>query len=67
VLSGDSFKYEYSSFMLTVFLGCSLAIMKYNAYPSQVFVGDTYCYFAGIVLALSAVFGTSAITQPRLR
>ena len=33
--------------------------MKYNAYPSQVFVGDTYCYFAGIVLALSAIFGNT--------
>lgn len=31
--------------------------MKYNAYPSQVFVGDTFCYFSGIVLALSAIFG----------
>lgn len=45
--------------MLLSFLGAALAIMKYNAYPSQVFVGDTFCYFAGIVLALSAIFGNS--------
>lgn len=32
--------------------------MKFNAYPSQMFVGDTYCYFAGIVLAMSAIFST---------
>jgi UDP-N-acetylmuramyl pentapeptide phosphotransferase/UDP-N-acetylglucosamine-1-phosphate transferase len=49
-------------FLLIVFLGIlannlgsALALMKKNVYPSQIFIGDTFCYFAGIILALSAV------------
>jgi UDP-N-acetylmuramyl pentapeptide phosphotransferase/UDP-N-acetylglucosamine-1-phosphate transferase len=49
-------------FLLVVFLGTftnnlgsALALMKKNVYPSQIFIGDTFCYFAGIILALSAV------------
>ena len=42
----------------TIFiLGASLALLKKNAYPSQIFIGDTFCYFAGIVLCLSAIIG----------
>ena len=52
-------KYEYSSFLLLVFLGASLALMKENAYPARVFVGDTYCYFAGIVFAIAAMFSNN--------
>jgi len=40
---------------LIIYLGSSLALMKKNAYPSQIFIGDTFCYFSGIILALSAV------------
>ena len=47
--------YSYSIFLLTVFLGSALALMKYNAYPSRVFVGDTFCYYSGIVIAISAM------------
>jgi UDP-N-acetylglucosamine--dolichyl-phosphate N-acetylglucosaminephosphotransferase len=56
--------YYYSIYLLVTFLGnfylilgASLALLKKNAYPSQVFIGDTYCYFAGIVLCLSAIMG----------
>lgn len=38
-------------------LGASMALLKKNAYPSQIFIGDTFCYFAGIVLCLSAIIG----------
>lgn len=37
--------------------GASIALLKKNAYPSQIFIGDTFCYFAGIVLCLSAIIG----------
>ena len=56
-------KYEYSSFLLLVFLGASLALMKENAYPAKVFVGDTYCYFAGIVFAIAAMFSNNDLMQ----
>jgi UDP-N-acetylglucosamine--dolichyl-phosphate N-acetylglucosaminephosphotransferase len=56
--------FYYSIYLLVTFignfyliLGASLALLKKNAYPSQVFIGDTYCYFAGIVLCLSAIMG----------
>ena len=58
-------KYQYSSYLLATFIGGSLALMKYNQYPAQIFIGDTYCYYAGIVLALAAIQGTSLSTQPR--
>jgi len=49
--------YEYSIYLLVTFLGASLALMKLNAYPAKIFIGDTYCYFAGIILALSSIWG----------
>ena len=47
--------YFYSIFLLAAFLGSSLTLMKQNAYPSTVFVGDTFCYFAGIILAIASM------------
>ena len=35
----------------------TLALLKHNAYPSKVFVGDTFCYFAGMTFAVVAVLG----------
>lgn len=59
LLNGNSSKYLYSSFLLISFLGTAIALMKLNAYPSQIFIGDTFCYFAGIVLAIAAIYGTN--------
>lgn len=39
------------------FLLISLGLFRYNAYPSQVFIGDTYCYFAGMVLVTVGIIG----------
>lgn len=47
----------FSLYMLLPFLGVSLAIWSYNKYPAQVFVGDTYCYYAGIVFAIVGILG----------
>ena len=35
-------------YLILPFISCSSALMYYNWYPSQVFVGDTYTYFAGM-------------------
>jgi len=35
----------------------SLALMKHNAFPSKVFVGDTYCYFSGMTFAVVGILG----------
>lgn len=47
----------FSSSLLIPFLGVSLPLFKYNYYPAQVFVGDTYCYFAGMVFAVVGIQG----------
>jgi UDP-N-acetylglucosamine--dolichyl-phosphate N-acetylglucosaminephosphotransferase len=39
------------------FVTSSAALFKWNKYPSKVFVGDTYCYFAGIVFASAGILG----------
>lgn len=47
----------FSTFLLLPFLGTSVALLIHNWYPSRVFVGDTYCYFAGMVFAVVAILG----------
>ena len=47
-------------FSLTIiipFLSVTLALMKYNRFPSKVFVGDTFCYFAGMTFAMVSILG----------
>ena len=34
-----------------------MGLFRFNQYPSQVFVGDTYCYFAGMVFATVGILG----------
>jgi UDP-N-acetylglucosamine--dolichyl-phosphate N-acetylglucosaminephosphotransferase len=46
-----------SACFLMPFLGVSLALLYYNWWPSQVFVGDTYCYFAGMTFATVGIQG----------
>jgi UDP-N-acetylglucosamine--dolichyl-phosphate N-acetylglucosaminephosphotransferase len=55
----------YAIWLLVVFLGTAVALMRLNAYPARIFIGDTFCYFAGIVLATAAVLGTSLLIQDR--
>lgn len=52
----------YSICMLIPFLGVSLGLLKYNWYPSRVFVGDTWCYFSGMVFAVVGISGHFAKT-----
>jgi UDP-N-acetylglucosamine--dolichyl-phosphate N-acetylglucosaminephosphotransferase len=47
----------FSVYLLLPFLGVSLALLKQNWYPAKVFVGDTYCYFAGMVFAVVGIMG----------
>lgn len=43
--------------LLLPFLFCSLALYKFNRFPAKVFVGDSYCYFAGMTLAVVGILG----------
>jgi len=39
------------------FLATSIALYILNRYPAKVFVGDTYCYWAGMTLAVVGILG----------
>lgn len=47
----------FSLQILLPFLFCSGALYKFNRYPARVFVGDSYCYFAGMTLAVVGILG----------
>ena len=46
-----------SAIFLIPFIGVSQGLLRHNWYPSKVFVGDTYCYFAGMVFAIVGILG----------
>ena len=47
----------FSLHFMLPFVGVTLALLYHNWYPSQVFVGDTYCYFAGMTFAVVGILG----------
>lgn len=47
----------FSLYLLLPFIGVSLALLAHNWFPARVFVGDTYCYFAGMVFAVVGILG----------
>mmetsp|Transcript_1631 Transcript_1631/g.4955 ORF Transcript_1631/g.4955 Transcript_1631/m.4955 type:complete len:297 (-) Transcript_1631:19-909(-) len=47
----------FSIFFLIPFVATSLALLKHNWFPSRVFVGDTFCYFAGMTFAVVGILG----------
>jgi UDP-N-acetylglucosamine--dolichyl-phosphate N-acetylglucosaminephosphotransferase len=47
----------FSLYLLLPFIGVSSALLLHNWYPAKVFVGDTYCYFAGMVFAVDGILG----------
>ncbi|ONM25979.1 UDP-glcnac-adolichol phosphate glcnac-1-p-transferase [Zea mays] len=52
--------HEFSIYLVLPFLTISLALLAFNWYPSIVFVGDTYTYFAGMALAVIGIFEFAA-------
>ena len=47
----------FSMYLILPFIGVSTALWWHNWYPAKVFVGDTYCYFAGMVFAIVGILG----------
>ncbi|CAI5511502.1 unnamed protein product, partial [Closterium sp. Naga37s-1] len=47
----------FSIYLILPLLACTLALLVFNWYPSQVFVGDTFTYFAGMTLAVVGIMG----------
>lgn len=49
--------HEFSLTLMLPFVAVSLALIKYNWWPARIFVGDTFCYFAGMTFAVSGILG----------
>ncbi|KAL6860265.1 tunicamycin resistance protein [Amphichorda felina] len=47
----------FSLYLLLPWIGVSAALLHHNWYPARVFVGDTYCYFSGMVFAVVGILG----------
>lgn len=47
----------FSTIFILPFLGVSIGLLQFNWYPARVFVGDTYCYFSGMVFAIVGILG----------
>ncbi|KAK2424728.1 UDP-N-acetylglucosamine--dolichyl-phosphate N-acetylglucosaminephosphotransferase [Trifolium repens] len=45
----------FSIYLVQQLLATSLDLLSYNWYPSSVFVGDTYTYFAGMTMAVVGI------------
>ncbi|KAL5020418.1 hypothetical protein ScPMuIL_003310 [Solemya velum] len=57
-LSGSSRSaHVFSIYFVLPYTGVCAALLYYNWYPSQVFVGDTFCYFSGMTFAVVAILG----------
>ena len=55
---GETIHYHiYSLTIMIPFLLCTLALFKHNMFPSKVFVGDTFCYCAGMTFAVVGILG----------
>lgn len=47
----------FSVFLMLPLAATTSGLLRYNWYPSQVFVGDTFTYFAGMSLAVAGILG----------
>ncbi|XP_015510481.1 UDP-N-acetylglucosamine--dolichyl-phosphate N-acetylglucosaminephosphotransferase [Neodiprion pinetum] len=57
-LSGNVWKaHQFSLYFMLPYMATSLALFKHNWYPSQVFVGDTFCYLSGMTFAVVGILG----------
>lgn len=60
--SDPTWPHHFSMSLLLPFVGVTWALLYYNWYPADVFVGDTFCYFAGMTLAVSGILGNYSKT-----
>lgn len=55
--AGPSSPHLFSARIIMPFIATTLGVLWHNVHPAQVFVGDTFCYFAGMTLACAAILG----------
>ncbi|XP_005988202.1 UDP-N-acetylglucosamine--dolichyl-phosphate N-acetylglucosaminephosphotransferase isoform X2 [Latimeria chalumnae] len=57
-LNGDyKDDHMFSLYFMIPFFFTTLGLLYHNWYPSRVFVGDTFCYFAGMTFAVVGILG----------
>ncbi|MGH0187199.1 UNVERIFIED_CONTAM: hypothetical protein FKN15_023063 [Acipenser sinensis] len=49
--------HTFSLYFMIPFFFTTLGLFYHNWYPSSVFVGDTFCYFAGMTFAVVGILG----------
>jgi len=54
---GLAHHHRFSLYFLSPYITTSLGLLAHNWYPSQVFPGDTFCYFSGMTFAVVAILG----------
>ncbi|GAX76522.1 hypothetical protein CEUSTIGMA_g3968.t1 [Chlamydomonas eustigma] len=47
----------FSAYLMLPLAGCTLGLLVHNWYPSRIFVGDTFTYFAGMTIAVAGILG----------
>jgi len=47
----------FSAMIMLSFVGVTLGLLRHNWYPASIFVGDTFCYFAGMTFAVVGILG----------
>jgi UDP-N-acetylglucosamine--dolichyl-phosphate N-acetylglucosaminephosphotransferase len=47
----------FSAMLVLPFIATTAGLLRFNLYPASVFVGDTYCYFAGMTFAVMGILG----------
>lgn len=52
----------FSLEMILPLLAVTIGLLRHNWYPSRVFVGDTFCYFSGMSLAMASILGHYSLT-----
>eukprot|EP00040_Diaphanoeca_grandis_P004776 m.30088 g.30088 ORF g.30088 m.30088 type:complete len:455 (+) comp16213_c0_seq1:146-1510(+) len=55
--SADHQAHELSLFLMMPFVAVTSALLSFNLWPAKCFVGDTFCYFAGMTFAVSGILG----------
>lgn len=47
----------FSLYFMLPFVGVTSALLAHNWFPAKLFVGDTFCYFSGMTLAVVGILG----------
>mmetsp|Transcript_36833 Transcript_36833/g.54105 ORF Transcript_36833/g.54105 Transcript_36833/m.54105 type:complete len:443 (-) Transcript_36833:184-1512(-) len=55
--SASTENHLFSAMLMLSFVGVTMGLLRHNWFPALVFVGDTYCYFAGMTFAVVGILG----------